>query len=262
MSLMDLFSNDWTMSNPYFSPAEYQTAMDVAPYTAGADFSGWTWDGGPSSYPDYAFDVQPVSYEPIGDIRSDAVTQLFDGRYSLGGEPQTTTEGMMAQFGRGIDRGNDFSLGLDGINGAPMRPSTFEINGAGDWEALGYRGPDGTIQTLGGHPIETNPFNINKAITTAGNLARGSGSGGSSGGGRGGAGNFSVSMPRIDAPAAANVPALPVREAQTGALSAGPMPSSEFRPVQFDTTPARPATDDATVMRGLARLFQQQRGAA
>lgn len=76
-------------------------------------------------------------------------------------------------------------------------------------------------------------------------MLRGSGVSGSGGGG----GNVGITMPRIDAPAAGEVPAMAVP-----GVPQTPAPAP-FSPVQFDT---RPPADDGD-MRGLRRLLAGRR---
>lgn len=178
-------------------------------------------------------------------------TPLWDfSGYSLNDPEWTTAQILGEQFGMGPMRGNDFTLGVSGIDEVPMRPSVFEFAPDGTPVALGYRGADGMIQTLDGNPVAANPFNINpsggsslKNLLDAG--VRPTGSGGS--------GGAVISMPnltapgseRISGPSTPGVPQSPIPQT-SGSVERGAIPMPQ--PVPYAQAP-----DD--VAGGLRRLF-------
>lgn len=179
--------------------------------------------------------------------------------FSLGGG-----DGLASVLGAPIDYGEmAYSLGVPGIDDVPLRPSVIDMNPGGA-DALGFLGPDGGLQTLGGQPIAPDPFgirtgppddpfNFRSGISTpmsAGRVmqdaARLSG-----GGGRGG-GPLNISMPRIETSPAASIDALvPGAAVAPGAMPATAAPAP-FTPMNA-ATPLAQSPDDP---RGIARLLR------
>ncbi|HYF09186.1 MAG TPA: hypothetical protein VD970_16310 [Acetobacteraceae bacterium] len=156
--------------------------------------------------------------------------------YSFGGPELTNAEILGDQFGMGPMRGTDFSLGAagyDDMDGMPtaMRPSVFEMNGRGDWTALGHRGGDGMVQTLDGNPVAANPFNVNLAgggaLKNLMDALKGVSPGG---GGQGGGGNTGLALPKFETPQAPQIARLGYEAPSV------PQPAG-FTPLSVDVMP-------------------------